>query len=346
MPQFNREDQILLLKAGLEREEEKSYSLFCKWVGFQDFEKDFSHTEYRLLPYLWFRHKSKFKEHPIAERFQGVYKRTLFHNTRMIKNGVEVSKLLTENQVVHGFVKGLVFLLEVYPSLGTRPMNDIDLLINENDLEKVSNLLIQAGFIPKKKLAHVKLLRKNSVGFVSKENVGIDVHIRPTAFPIKGFDPEYFLKDLSVYETQLGLIPLLSIERAIEFTILNGLLETDGHWLLDLFLSDSEFRISKEIQEKLKPQKQLAAIVSYRLNLFGEKSNFGKTGIEVPPAYKDFLKNRMKDTPASFRLANLYWYYAFRDGYFRNPYFNMLYYWVYFRYSLIWILLIRNPAKV
>lgn len=338
MPQFNREDQILLLKAGLEKDDERSYSLFCSWVNHQDFEKEFSHTEYRLLPYLWFRHKSKFKGHPISERFQGVYKRTLFHNTRMVKNGVEVSKLLSENQIHHGFVKGLVFVLKVYPSLGTRPMNDIDLLINEHDLEKTSRLLIKAGFIPKKKLEHVKLLRKNSIGFISKENVGIDIHIRPVAFPVRNFDAGYFLDNLDFCQTQLGNIPLLSIDKAVEFTILNGLLETDGHWLLDLELSDPESKISTGLIKRLDELKQIAAIIKFRLNLFSKGNNSLVANSLIPKAYVRFLKNKLKDNPASFRLANLYWHFALKDGFYRNPFFSGMYFWLYLRYSFLWLL--------
>jgi hypothetical protein len=337
MSGFSRKEQILLLEAGLEEKEDESFKKFKIWADSQDFSKEFSHTEYRLVPFLWFRHRSVFKEHPIYDRFQGVYKRTLFHNSRLLKSGIDISQLLENASISHAFVKGLNFMLKVYPSWGTRPMNDMDLLVYEKDLVKASQVLERAGYVPKKPLKVVKLLNKNSIGFVSKEGIGVDLHIRPIAFPVSGFDGNYFLADKEVVETQLGGIPVMNIRKAVEFTILNGLLETDGHWLLDIHLADSKSRFVSDFLMKLRSSEQLQAMVAYRLKLFQKKDKITRGAEELPKAYIALLSNRMKDNPDKFRLLNFYWFMAMKRGRFSNPYLNFMYYLGYISYTLIWI---------
>ena len=337
MSGFSRKEQIILLEAGLEEGEDESFKKFQVWADSQDFNKEFSHTEYRLVPYLWFRHKARFQGHPIYDRFQGVYKRTLFHNSRLLKSGIEVSCLLEKASISHAFVKGLNFMVKVYPSWGTRPMNDMDLLVYEKDLPKASQVLERAGFVPKRRIEVVKLLNKNSIGFVSREGIGVDLHIRPVAFPVKGFDANYFLADKEVVETQLGGVPVLDLRKAVEFTILNGLLETDGHWLLDIHLADLKSQFVTDFLMKLQNSKQLQSMVTYRLNLFLKKEEIASASVGIPQPYIDLLFNRMKDNPARFRLLGLYWYMAMKGGQFSNPYFNFRYYFVYFSYTFIWI---------
>jgi hypothetical protein len=337
MSGFSRKEQIILLEAGLEEKEEESFKKFQFWADSQDFTKEFSHTEYRLVPYLWFRHKSRFKEHPIYDRFQGVYKRTLFHNSRLLKSGIEVSQLLDKASISHAFVKGLNFMVKVYPSWGTRPMNDMDLLVYEKDLERASQVLERAGYVAKKQMKMVKLLNKNSIGFVSKLGIGVDLHNRPVAFPVKGFDSNYFLTDIDIVETQLGKIPVLNLRKAVEFTILNGLLETDGHWLLDIELASPKSQFVADFLSKLNSNEQLQAMVSYRLNLFDKMENLTNSSRLIPKDYINLLFNRLKDNPDKFRLLNFYWYMAMKGGNFSNPYLNFRYYLVYFSYTLLWI---------
>jgi hypothetical protein len=337
MSGFSRKEQIILLEAGLEVGEDESFKKFQIWADSQDFNKEFSHTEYRLVPYLWFRHKARFKGHPIYDRFQGVYKRTLFHNSRLLKSGIEISCLLERASISHAFVKGLNFLVKVYPSWGTRPMNDMDLLVYEKDLESASQVLVKAGYMPKKSMQVVRLLNKNSIGFVSKEGIGVDLHIRPVSFPVKGFDSTYFLSDKVFVETQLGEVPVLDFRKAVEFTILNGLLETDGHWLLDIHLVDLKSQFVADFLAKLDFSQHLQSMAIYRLNLFLNKEGQSNSIQGVPKAYIALLSNRLKDNPERFRLLNFYWFMAMKSGRFSNPYLNFRYYLVYLSYTLFWI---------
>ncbi len=337
MSAFSRKEQIILLESGLAEGEDESFKKFQIWADGQDYNKEFSHTEYRLVPYLWYRHKARFKGHPIYDRFQGVYKRTLFHNSRLLKSGIEVSQLLDKASISHAFVKGLNFMVKVYPSWGTRPMNDMDLLVYEKDLDRASQVLERAGYVAKKQMKMVKLLNKNSIGFVSKFGIGVDLHIRPVAFPVKGFDANYFLTDIDIVETPLGELPVLNLRKAVEFTILNGLLETDGHWLLDIELANPKSQFVADFLSKLNNNEQLRSMVNYRLNLFEKREDQTHASRLIPKAYIALLSNRLKDNPERFRLLNFYWYMAMKGGFFSNPYFSLKYYLVYFSYTLLWI---------
>ncbi|NDD59185.1 MAG: hypothetical protein EBZ47_08060 [Chlamydiae bacterium] len=310
-------DQVILLDAGLEEDNNESYRKFESWADAQDYTKDFSPTEYRLLPYIWHRHQIRFKGHAMFDRFQGVFKRTFFYNSRLLKAGIDISRILTDSSIEHAFVKGLNFMVKVYPSWGARPMNDIDLLINEFDLDKVGLVLERHGFFPKKSLGVVRFLKKNSIGFVSKEGIGVDVHIRPVSFPVLNFDAVYFLDGKELVETSIGKLPVLSDEKAIMFTVLNGLLEADGHWLLDILLMDREAQVVGKLLELVSFSNQLKAMVAYRLNVFRTLVFSPIKAGDVPPEYKVLLSKRMGDQPVKFRLLNYYWYLAMKSGKFR-----------------------------
>lgn len=58
----------------------------------------------------------------------------------------EISKLFSENNVLHIFLKGSI-VKKYYPSPFLRKSGDIDLLINNNNKEKADDLLKKSGFI-------------------------------------------------------------------------------------------------------------------------------------------------------------------------------------------------------
>ncbi len=77
------------------------------------------------------------------------YLSTLKHNLRIHSALQELDDALTGSGIIGILWKGAAFIYDVYPGMGLRPMDDIDILIQQQHLEKFTNLIKSLGFVPR-----------------------------------------------------------------------------------------------------------------------------------------------------------------------------------------------------
>ena len=77
------------------------------------------------------------------------YLSTLKHNLQIHSVLQELDDALTGTGIIGILWKGAAFIYDVYPGMGLRPMDDIDILIQQQHLGKFTNLIRRLGFVPR-----------------------------------------------------------------------------------------------------------------------------------------------------------------------------------------------------
>lgn len=78
----------------------------------------------------------------------GVFKKQQHRNLIHEEEALKLSKLLKEEGLQVIFLKGITFLHDLYPDLGSRFMSDIDCYISHLEYEKLDKILKNKGFKP------------------------------------------------------------------------------------------------------------------------------------------------------------------------------------------------------
>ena len=337
-------DLLELLAAAVAPTKEESLQRFNTWIEKGNFDLHFSASEFRFLPYLWQKHKDNLPQNDIFNKVQGLFKRTHFHNTQQVITAVALSKVLHKAKIKHAYCKGLIFLLQYYENLGSRPMADIDVLVSEKDVDGTAQVLQKLGFKPSRPLWESRLVKKHSLGFTNAKNLSIDLHTRPCASPLKGFNADYFLTDAYSFESKFGKLPFLQTQKAIQFSYFNNLYSRENHWLLDMHLADPRQKSLDTFLKSLKTAPILKNILLFRLQNLPGFSNLPafQSGL-LPQQYHAFMANQFQDKPARTYANHLFWYYGFNGEAVKNPRLCLAYWLRIGLYSLSWSLRRLKP---
>jgi hypothetical protein len=84
----------------------------------------------------------------IRQELQGLYEGNRARNRRLYGVIGEVAEALEGAGIAVMGLKDIQLGREVYPDLGLRPMGDVDLLIHEEDYERVAGCMASLGFVP------------------------------------------------------------------------------------------------------------------------------------------------------------------------------------------------------
>jgi hypothetical protein len=79
---------------------------------------------------------------------KGIFKQQQQRNLIHEEESLKLAGLLRSEGLESVFVKGITFLHDLYPELGTRFMSDVDCYISHLDYEKLDNILAGKGFRP------------------------------------------------------------------------------------------------------------------------------------------------------------------------------------------------------
>lgn len=85
---------------------------------------------------------------PSKERLHQSYIITAVRNTLILHNTQELLSNLRDAEIAVAALKGIYLLETVYTDIGTRAMNDIDILIKKKDLAECINILEGLGYKP------------------------------------------------------------------------------------------------------------------------------------------------------------------------------------------------------
>ncbi len=73
-------------------------------------------------------------------------------NRKIISQAIEITKLLNGKGITPVFLKGTAHLLDgLYQDIAERQVGDIDILVDENEMVRVSEILIDSGYTPMSK---------------------------------------------------------------------------------------------------------------------------------------------------------------------------------------------------
>jgi hypothetical protein len=88
-------------------------------------------------------------------RLRAIYYQTVQLNLNLIHNLKQVLQKLNQDNISVILMQGMALLLQVYPDVGTRPMQDIDLWVLPKDYDKLVNALIELGYQGGKLYPHI-----------------------------------------------------------------------------------------------------------------------------------------------------------------------------------------------
>jgi hypothetical protein len=115
---------------------------------------------------------------PFDTAFANDYRQTLVANTQLAHTLEQVIPALSESDIKPIVLKGALLADAYYPDLGTRPMGDIDLLIQAEELDVALQIFGAMGFTP-----HSDHTGEDATKLCNSRGITIDLHDRFTLFP-------------------------------------------------------------------------------------------------------------------------------------------------------------------
>lgn len=147
--------------------------------------------QHRCAAYLAHLHVQQFDQ-PLPHRLRAVRERNVRRALQIARECQTISAILAEAGIAHVFLKGVPLAFRDYPAPWTRPMRDIDVLVEPDRAEQAHALLRAAGGeLPGYANAPVALLAhgKHLPPVQSPNRVlPVEVHYRITA-PAEGLEP-------------------------------------------------------------------------------------------------------------------------------------------------------------
>ena len=243
--------------------------------------------KHRLLSYYYTNIEGSLTENEKLHLLKNQKKNiNLLSETIILKNNFD------SYQIFHIFLKGVVLSHQCYGDIGIRECRDIDLLINQQDIEKTNNNLIALGY----KLIETNKLNSNLYKkyyhhlsyFNTAKKIMIELHWRP--FSIDSFFPE---NDFSKINKKIIVnnheISVFDNEHNLVYLCMHGSLHMFSEliWILDVakFIStqDIDWNKIQQISKQWKIERPISMGIFLAAFIFDA---------EIP----DFYKNPDKKT--------------------------------------------------
>ena len=140
---------------------------------------------YRLLPQLWFNLAESGREDPELGRLSGIYRHAWVRNQRLLRRGGLAVDALREAGVETMLLKGGALVTGVGRSIGTRPMEDVDVLVRPGDAPRAIDVLAGLGYHHPNRLPLSESMRAWHGGpLYRRDDDQIDLHW--SAFQVPG----------------------------------------------------------------------------------------------------------------------------------------------------------------
>ncbi|WP_201352031.1 nucleotidyltransferase domain-containing protein [Hydrogenimonas urashimensis] len=118
-----------------------------KWLRTVNYEA-LQEGPQRMFPLLYMKLRKEGVEHPLMQRFKGIYRRAWYKNQMTFHRIRPLMEALDEAGVRTVILKGAAMIALYYRDLGLRPMNDFDFLIRLSDVAKALPVLKKEGYEP------------------------------------------------------------------------------------------------------------------------------------------------------------------------------------------------------
>jgi hypothetical protein len=141
-------------------EEKDSLKSFKLWLAEGYDQSDLPFHLHRLIPTLFTRVPSSSEFDRIRERYRAVYRHAWASNTIRMNYTRQAIDLLAENGIVAALHNEILANLLIYPEIGNRFIQEVDLLISPRDRSRALKLLGRSGWnetvLKEQKLFEVK----------------------------------------------------------------------------------------------------------------------------------------------------------------------------------------------
>ncbi|WP_297525839.1 nucleotidyltransferase family protein [Sulfurovum sp.] len=172
-------DDTLLLKAILlpQKEAIEAWETWLRIVNVDTLEAG---TQ-RLFPLLYVKLKEYNIDHPLMNKFKGIYRQTWYKNQMIFHNATPILKQFHEAEIDCLLLKGVALTILYYKDMGIRHMSDLDILVSPNNVRRAIQILQDLGYQPKEEFIfpfkESYLYLQHSIDFVHKDNKQeVDLH--------------------------------------------------------------------------------------------------------------------------------------------------------------------------
>jgi hypothetical protein len=174
--------QVNLLKAALLQQVPACEEALNQWSA----QADIDHLDggsFRLLPLLYQNLRKHEIQHPLLTKLEGIYKLAWYRNQMLFRQAAVVITEFSKMKIDTLLFKGVALALHYYTDAGTRPMQDVDILIHGNNARNAIEWFINAGWIPTERTFLSNHTPSDSYfrsvhgdGFKNNEGYEIDLH--------------------------------------------------------------------------------------------------------------------------------------------------------------------------
>jgi hypothetical protein len=103
---------------------------------------------HRLMPLLWKALSDRGADHPDLARLKGVYQYGWYRNTMLLTDAAALLGELSTATIPTMLLRGAAIGVAYRGDVAARPMNDVDILVPETDLERARDVAALAGWRP------------------------------------------------------------------------------------------------------------------------------------------------------------------------------------------------------
>jgi hypothetical protein len=169
-------DERLLLQAILDENDQVSWNCFEKWAAMTDLD-NIEGGSYRLIPALYKRMIRISDDFTSKNRMKGIYRYFVYRNNLILHRTKEVLLALNANKIPYIVLKGGALLASYYEDKGIRPMNDLDILVDEPFIHETIKLLDHIGWKPMdKESVNVNHQAGHAITFINHDGIELDLH--------------------------------------------------------------------------------------------------------------------------------------------------------------------------
>lgn len=214
-------NQALLLKAILSPGPE-ALEHYRRWAGSVDFDS-LDGGSFRLMPMLYRRLAPLGLSGERYEKIKGIYRYTLSKNSIVLARFRGLAKALHEAGIRVMLLKGGALILKYYHDTGVRPMNDIDILIEEKDREQALEILGRLGWRDSMQRNYDQSLEiYPTVTLVSDQGFELDVHWNLLTEYGSGMPAHEWWRDAIVLDDRGGPLHVLGAEDQVIHNCAHG----------------------------------------------------------------------------------------------------------------------------
>ncbi len=221
--------RALILAAPRDRE------CLSNWLADADLDT-MEHAALRLVPGLVGKFGEEHADDPRFERLWGAYRYWQFRNRLILGDGRRAIERLREAGIELLLFKGVATALKYYDDLAIRPMGDVDVLVQPEDLAKAERILLRHGWTSVYP-DHRKAADVHSHDYLNARRSGFDLHWHSLyESPLPGIDAGFWQRARRFDWDGLE-VSLLAPEDLLLTALVNGLRDVDPprvHWIADV----------------------------------------------------------------------------------------------------------------